>query len=106
MTSAAKVITLECRRFEVPPALPHAREGTSNRKAARDPLDLPVPLCVRSSCQRVLRPITNFGSGARGDLSREHERHHIAAAWGLHAVGARARSPAQLRIAAPAARRL
>src|SRR5258706_5508213 len=34
-------------------------------------ITLLVPLCFRSSCQRVPRCITNFGSGALGKLLRE-----------------------------------
>ena len=30
-----------------------------------------MPLCFRSSCQRVLRCITNFGNGALGGASYE-----------------------------------
>src|SRR5579883_3484591 len=44
--------------------LRHARLGTSNRKAALEIICLLVPLCFRSSCQRMPPRITNFGSGA------------------------------------------
>src|SRR5215467_1421523 len=37
--------------------------GSSNRKAALESIELLVPLCFRSSCQNVLRCITNFGNG-------------------------------------------
>src|SRR5205085_7629200 len=38
-------------------------------------IDLLVPLCFRSSCQRVLQRITNFGSGALGIYrQRRHRR--------------------------------
>src|SRR5439155_11177591 len=36
-------------------------------------IELRVPLCFRSSCQSVLRCITNFGNGALG-LSPTHGR--------------------------------
>src|SRR5712691_9427808 len=44
--------------------LQQTRLGTSNRKAALEAKTLLVPLCFRSSCQGVLRWITNFGSRA------------------------------------------
>src|SRR6266516_4217044 len=52
------------------------RLGTSNRKAALEIRELLVPLCFRSSCQRVLRDITNFGNGALGQrfLDSNHIR--------------------------------
>src|SRR5829696_6792131 len=43
--------------------LAQARVGSSNRKRPRI-IEFPVPVCFRSSCQRVLPPITNFGRGA------------------------------------------
>src|SRR5437763_7248187 len=45
--------------------LPESRVGTANRKRHQD-LDLRVPLCFRSSRQRVLRRLANFGSGTLG----------------------------------------
>src|SRR5882672_9271688 len=41
-----------------------AQLGTSNRKATLESIKLLVPLCFRSSYQRVPRRFTNFGSGA------------------------------------------
>src|SRR5262249_55576243 len=60
-------------RFEVPP--PPAATSVSNFKSKSDTrtLKLLVPLCFRSSRQRVLRCIPNFGNGALASLM---------AAWG------------------------
>ena len=44
--------------------LQQARSGTSNRKAAPESQTCQCPFCFRSSCRRLLRCITNFGSGA------------------------------------------
>src|SRR5258706_868922 len=57
-----------CRRFEVPtpPAASLFRNFKS--KSGTRIITLLVPLCFPSSCQRVPRCITNFGSGALGSL--------------------------------------
>src|SRR5258705_5644041 len=56
----------ESRRFEVPtpPAANSVRNFKS--KSGTGIIELLVPLCFRSSCQWLLRCITNFGSGALG----------------------------------------
>src|SRR6266700_4259306 len=46
---------------------------TSNRNGIRI-MDLPVPACLRSSCQKLLRRITNFGSRAPGRFRRAMSR--------------------------------
>src|SRR5258705_13763133 len=38
--------------------------GTSKSKSGTRIIELLVPLCFRSSCQSLLRCITNFGNGA------------------------------------------
>src|SRR5215468_1886261 len=58
--------------------LQQALIGTSNRKAALETIELLVPLCFRSSCQNVLRCITNFGNGALAG----HEPHPIKCRFG------------------------
>src|SRR5712664_2109790 len=52
----ALVPPIGCREFVL---------GTSNRNGIRI-IDLPMPSCFRSSCQKLLRCITNFGSRAPG----------------------------------------
>src|SRR5262249_51274685 len=54
----------ELRRFEflTPPAANSVRNFKS--KSGTRTIELLVPLCFRSSCQSVLRRITNFGNGA------------------------------------------
>src|SRR5260221_13180082 len=56
----------QCRRFEVP--IPPAANSVRNFKSKRGTriIELLVPLCFRSSCQSMLRCITNFGSGELG----------------------------------------
>src|SRR5262249_41627172 len=55
---------LKCRRFEVP-ASPAANSSRNFKSTSGTSIIyLLVPLCFRSSCQGVLRCITNFGSGA------------------------------------------
>src|SRR5712691_2365627 len=56
----------KCRRFEVP--TPPAANSVRNFKSKSGTriIELLVPLCFRSSCQSVLRCITNFGNGALG----------------------------------------
>src|SRR5215470_9800231 len=63
LTKATKLRCL-CRRFEVPtpPAANSVRNFKS--KSGTRTIELLVPLCFRSSCQSVLRCITNFGNGA------------------------------------------
>src|SRR5258707_13484150 len=65
---------VQCRRFEVatPPAASLFRNFKT--KSGTRIITLLVPLCFRSSCQRVPRRITNFGSGALDP------HHHLDAA--------------------------
>src|SRR5262247_4864196 len=86
-------IMLWCRRFEVPtpPAVSSFRNFKS--KSGTRSIYLLVPLCFRSSCQRVLPCITNFGSGALA-LQQRH-------GGGVHAPVARDHdTPAALGAAA------
>src|SRR6266508_1617278 len=53
-----------CRRFEVPTPLAANSVRNFKSKSGTRIIELLVPLCFRSSCQRVLQCITNFGSGA------------------------------------------
>src|SRR5215510_9203763 len=84
---------LQCRRFEVPtpPAASPFRNFKS--KAGTRSAYLLVPLCFRSSCQRVLPCMTNSGSGALA-LQQRH-------GGGVHALVARDHdTPAALGAAA------
>src|SRR4030095_15350278 len=54
----------QCRRFEVPTAVAENSFRNFQSKSGTGAIELPVPLCFRSSCQRLLRGNTNFGSGA------------------------------------------
>src|SRR5215212_2018099 len=64
----------ECRRFEVP-APPAANScGNFKSKSGTRTIDLLVPLCFRSSCQRGPPCITNFGSGALDRVQRSRAR--------------------------------
>ena len=56
-------------------------------------IELLVPLCFRSSCQRVLRCITNFGSGALVQSRCFIRRHERIAATGQ--VARRSRNTAR-----------
>ena len=60
----ALVPPIGCREFVL---------GTSNRNGIRI-IDLPMPSCFRSSCQKLLRCITNFGSRAPGRFRRAMSR--------------------------------
>jgi len=54
-----------CRRFEAPTALAASSVRSFKSKSGTRIIELLVPLGFRSSCQRVLRALTSFGSGAR-----------------------------------------
>jgi hypothetical protein len=60
----ARVPPIGCREFVL---------GNSNRNGIRI-IDLPVPSCLRSSCQKLLRRMTNFGSRAPGRFRRAMSR--------------------------------
>src|SRR5258705_187865 len=51
-------------RFEVPTPLAANPVRNFKSKSGTRIIELLVPLCFRSSCQSVLRCITNFGNGA------------------------------------------
>src|SRR5262249_25248184 len=55
-----------CRRFEVPTSGAGGVFRNFKSKSGTRIIFLLVPLCFRSSCQRLPRCITNFGSGALG----------------------------------------
>ena len=59
-----QVPPIGCREFVL---------GTSNRNGIRI-MDLPVPSCLRSSCQKLLRCLTNFGSRAPGRFRKAMSR--------------------------------
>src|SRR4029077_13090737 len=54
----------KCRRFEVPTAVAAISSRNFKSKSGTRIIFLLMPLCFRSSCQRLPRCITNFGSGA------------------------------------------
>src|SRR6266571_8380112 len=59
----------QCRRFEVP--TPPAANSVRNfkLKSGTRIIELLVPLCFRSSCQSMLRRITNFGNWGTSPLA-------------------------------------
>src|SRR5215211_4328309 len=61
------------RRFEVPTALGASSGRNFKSKSGTGIIDLLVPLCFRSSCPKVLRCFTNFGSGALAPRQRLEE---------------------------------
>src|SRR5215212_5911241 len=61
----------ECRRFEVPTPPAANSCGNFKSKSGTRIIDLLVPFCFRSSCQRGPPCITNFGSGALAALRHQ-----------------------------------
>ena len=68
-----RVPPIGCREFIL---------GTSNRDGIRI-IDLPVPSCFRSSCQKLLRCITNFGSRALGRFRKAMSQFVASASRGF-----------------------
>src|SRR5260221_5507690 len=68
----------QCRRFEVPtlPAANSIRNFKS--KSGTRIIELLVPLCFRSSCQSMLRRMTNFGNGALAADSQPLDQRLVA----------------------------
>src|SRR6266508_2352678 len=60
----------QCRRFEVPTALAASSFRNFKSKSGTRIIYLLVPLCFRSSCERVPQCITNFGNGALAAVDR------------------------------------
>src|SRR5258708_40058515 len=83
-----------CRRFEVPtPPTANSVRNFKSKSGTRI-IELLVPLCFRSSCQSMLRCITNFGNGALDHdpikLNRDHSflfEHDLFPKTGSHFSG-------------------
>src|SRR6266508_4215493 len=69
----------QCRRFEVPTALAASSFRNFKSKSGTRIIYLLVPLCFRSSCERVPQCITNFGNGALARLAAGAVEHGVQA---------------------------
>ena len=93
-----------CRRFEVPASSATSPFRNFKSISGTRIKYLLVPLCFRSSCERVPRCITNFGNGALVDANTDPDRGHSSLGDCIRSsIGARARQSTRTRLRLSAA---